>query len=303
MHGPSRRCPQTAQPAQSGPGKKQNNSLCAKRRFHISRELALEAYLKDIGHVDLLTSDEEKKLAKRLAKGDKEARDRLITANLRLVVSIAKIYVDRGLSFMDLIEEGNIGLMNAAARFDPSMDLRFSTYATWWIRQSIRRAITNSRIVRTPSYMVELITKLKNSEIELSARLGRQPTIEEIANEIDNETWRLRKALSAYRTTNQPLSLDLLSSLNETIRDEHIGQPEDPLLNAQEREYVKKILDSIDQRDAEVLRMRYGIGYERQLTLEEVGARLSITRERVRQIEADTLERLHSLLEGRLQDW
>ena len=253
--------------------------------------------------MDLLTSDEEKKLAKRLAKGDKEARDRLITANLRLVVSIAKIYVDRGLSFMDLIEEGNIGLMNAAARFDPSMDLRFSTYATWWIRQSIRRAITNSRIVRTPSYMVELITKLKNSEIELSARLGRQPTIEEIANEIDNETWRLRKALSAYRTTNQPLSLDLLSSLNETIRDEHIGQPEDPLLNAQEREYVKKILDSIDQRDAEVLRMRYGIGYERQLTLEEVGARLSITRERVRQIEADTLERLHSLLEGRLQDW
>jgi RNA polymerase primary sigma factor len=248
--------------------------------------------------VDLLTSEEEKKLARKLAKGNKEARDRLITANLRLVVSIAKNYADRGMSFMDLIEEGNIGLMKAAARFDPSMDLRFSTYATWWIRQSIRRAITNSRMVRTPSYMVELIAKLKNSEVELAARLGRQPTIDEIARETDNETWRLRKALSAYRTTNQPLSLDLLCSLNETIKDEHIGQPEDSLRDAQEREKLQAILDSIDLRDAEVLRMRYGIGYERPLTLEEVGARLNITRERVRQIENEALEKLHSILEA-----
>jgi len=266
--------------------------------LQITRELALEAYLKDIGHVELLSREEEKDLANRFAEGDKDARDRLIISNLRLVVSIAKNYVDRGTSFMDLIEEGNVGLMKATARFDPSMDLRFSTYATWWIRQSIRRAITNARMVRTPSYMIELITKLKNSEIELSAKLGRQPTIDEIANEIDNETWRLRKAISAYRTTNQPLSLDLLSSLNETIKDEHVGRPEDHLLDVQEREDLRRILDSIDTRDAEVLRMRYGIGYEKPLTLEEVGARLNITRERVRQIENESLEKLHAIFEA-----
>ncbi|NQT20415.1 MAG: RNA polymerase sigma factor RpoD/SigA [Planctomycetes bacterium] len=267
--------------------------------FQISREFNLQAYLKDIGTVKLLSRKEEKELAEKQAQGDLEARDMLITANLRLVVSIAKNYTDRGISFMDLIEEGNLGLMKAAQRFDPSMDLRFSTYATWWIRQAIRRAISSSKMVRTPSYMVELITKLKNSEGELSARLGRQPTIDEIALETDNETWRLRKAISAYRSTNQPLSLDLLCSLNETIKDDHIGRPEDALVDEQEREEVSQILDSIGTREAEVLRMRYGIGYDEPLTLEEVGARLNITRERVRQIENESLEKLHAILEER----
>ena len=265
----------------------------------IPRELALEAYLKDIGQVKLLTHEQEKDLARKLAAGSKEARDKLITANLRLVVSIAKNYSDRGMSFMDLIEEGNIGLMKAAARFDPSMDLRFSTYATWWIRQSIRRAIANSRMVRTPSYMVELITKLKSTEIELSAKLGRQPTIDEIAKETDNETWKLRKAIGAFKTTNQPLSLDLMCSLNETIMDQHVRQPEDAMLDEQEHEDLQRILESIDEREGEVLRMRYGIGYDKPLTLEEVGVRVNITRERVRQIENEALEKLHVILEAR----
>ena len=267
--------------------------------FQITREFNLQAYLKDIGSYKLLNREQEKKLAESLATGDLEARDDLIKANLRLVVSIAKNYTERGIAFMDLIEEGNLGLMKAAQRFDPSMDLRFSTYATWWIRQSIRRAITNSKMVRTPSYMVELIAKLKSSEAELAAKLGRQPTIDEIALETDSETWRLRKAINAFRSTNQPLSLDLLCSLNETIKDDHIGRPEDPLHNAQEREELAQILDSIGAREAEVLRMRYGIGYDKPLTLEEVGERLKITRERVRQIENESLEKLHTILEAR----
>lgn len=270
--------------------------------FQISRELGLGAYLKEIGSVALLTREEERALGAKLVKGDRDARNRLVEANLRLVVSIAKNYTDRGIPFMDLIEEGNLGLLKAAARFDPSMELRFSTYATWWVRQSIRRAITNARMVRTPSYMIELITKLKNSEAELSAKLGRQPTIDEIASDTNNETWRLRKAISAYRTTNHPLSLDLLCSLNETIKDENVGSPEDPLLDEQEREGLRAILESIDTREAEVLRMRYGIGYEKPLTLEEVGVKLKITRERVRQIENESLEKLHTILEAR-DEW
>jgi len=262
----------------------------------ISRELALEAYLKDISRVPLLEPEREKELAKAMVKGSREARDNIITANLRLVVNIAKKYNDRGLSFMDLIEEGNLGLMKAAARFDPRMELRFSTYATWWIRQAIRRAISNSRIVRTPSYMIEMITRLKNSEVELSAKLGRHPTIDEIARDTEHETARLRKAINAYKTTNQPLSLDLMCSLNETIRDEHMDLPDHSLLDEQERESLQRILDSIDVRDAQVLRMRYGIGYEKPMTLEDIGAKLEITRERVRQIENEALEKMHEIL-------
>ena len=213
------------------------------------------------------------------------------------MVSIAKNYADRGLSFMDLIEEGNLGLMKAASRFDPKLDLRFSTYATWWIRQAIRRALTNSRIVRTPSYMIEMIAKFKSSEIDLCAKLGRQPTLDEIARDTDRETSRLRKAINAFRSSNQPLSLDLMCSLNETIRDDHIDQPGDSLFDQQERERLRGILDSIDTREGEVLRMRYGIGHERPLTLEEVGAKLKITRERVRQIENKALEKMHGILQ------
>jgi len=247
--------------------------------------------------VPLLTAEEEKELGKKLAKGNQKARNKLVMANLRLVVSIAKNYSDRGLAFMDLIEEGNLGLMKAAARFNPKRDIRFSTYATWWVRQAVRRAITNSKIVRTPSYMVERIIRFKNSEMELAARLGRQPTVDEIARDTDSETYQLRKAISAYRVTNQPLSLDLMCSLNETIRDDHISKPEDPMLNRQERDRLKKILDSIDPRDADVLRMRYGIEFETPFTLEDIAAKLKITRERVRQIENQALERMAVILQ------
>jgi len=228
--------------------------------------------------------------------GDDEARDKLITANLRLVVSIAKNFTDRGLSFMDLIEEGNLGLVKAAMRFDPTLDIRFSTYATWWIRQAMMRAITNSRIVRTPSYMIEIITKLKNSEVELSARLGRQPSIDEIAEETNHHTGQLKKAIEAYRVTNQPLSLDIMQSLNETIRDTNMHLPEHFLLDQQEQEKLRRLLASIDDREADVLRMRYGIGYEEPMKLDDIGAKLNLTRERVRQIEYRALEKLHEVL-------
>ena len=253
--------------------------------------------MKDISRVPLLTPGEEKEVGKRLANGCEEARNELITANLRLVVSIAKNYADRGLAFMDLIEEGNLGLIKAAARFNPKRGVRFSTYATWWIRQAVRRAIANFKIVRTPSYMVERIVKFKNSEVELAARLGRQPTVDEIARDTDSETPALRKAISAYRITNQPLSLDLMCSLNETLRDDHVDRPEGPMLDEQEREKLKRLLNSIEPRDAEVLRLRYGIDCSKPHTLEDIAAKLQITRERVRQVENEALEKMHAILQ------
>ena len=269
------------------------------RRLRIAREPALEAYLKDISRISLLTAEEEKDLAEQFLQGDQAARDRLITANLRFVISIAKMYVNRGLSFLDLIEEGNLGLLKAVERFRPA-EGRFSTYATWWIKQSIRRAITNTvKTVRIPAYMVEMITQWKNARTALIAKLGRDPSFEDIAKELGMVPERLkiiRRVMRVHMSGSQPISLDLMSALNEMIEDESVPRPEQVLFDEQEKARLHELLEAITEREGEVLRMRYGIATDSPMTLEQIGAQLNLTRERVRQIECEALDKLHSIL-------
>jgi len=266
----------------------------------IIREAVLEAYLHDISKIPLLTAEEERDLARRIAQGDEEARQHLISANLRLVVSIAKNYVNRGLAFSDLIAEGNIGLMKAVERFDPDAECRFSTYATWWIKQAIRRAITNTvKTVRIPAYMVETIAAWKSAESDLTAQLGHQPTIDEIAEAIDlspNNRTVIKRVINATRTAVQPISLDLLCSLNEVIEDRTTLQPDQQFFDDYERRKLRELLDLISDREATVLRLRYGLDDNTPMTLEEIGERLSLTRERIRQIENEALNKLFEYL-------
>ena len=232
--------------------------------------------------------------------GDGEARTRMINANLRLVVSIAKNYVNRGLPFSDLIAEGNIGLLKAVERFSPDANCRFSTYATWWIKQAIRRAITNTvKTVRIPAYMVETIAHWKQAASSLTAKLGRTPSVEEIAGEIklslDNMNV-IKRVINAQLTATQPVSLDLLCSLNEVIEDRTTPRPDQQFFDDYEKERIRELLDTISDREAHVLRMRYGIEDNTPMTLEEIGARLGLTRERIRQIETEALNKLHEYL-------
>ncbi|MFP4055514.1 MAG: RNA polymerase sigma factor RpoD/SigA [Candidatus Brocadiia bacterium] len=266
----------------------------------IFREESLEAYLRDISKIPLLTADQEKELAREMAKGSGEARNRMIISNLRLVVSIAKNYVNRGLSFPDLIAEGNVGLLKAVERFSADADCRFSTYATWWIKQAIRRAITNTvKTVRIPAYMVETIAHWKNAATQLTAKLGRAPTVEEIAKEIDlspDNMNVIKRVVSATLTASTPVSLDLLCSLNEVIEDRTTPRPDEQFFDDYEKDKIRELLDSISEREAEVLRMRYGLDDDTPMTLEEIGQRLDLTRERIRQIENEALIKLHEFL-------
>jgi len=224
----------------------------------------------------------------------------MIKSNLRLVVSIAKNYVNRGLSFSDLIAEGNIGLLKAVERFSPDADCRFSTYATWWIKQAIRRAITNTvKTVRIPAYMVETIAHWKSASAELTAKLGRTPTVEEIAKAINlspDNVNVIKRVINATLTATQPVSLDLLCSLNEVIEDRTTPRPDQRFFDEYEKEKIRDLLDVISEREAQVLRMRYGIEDHTPMTLEEIGARLGLTRERIRQIENEALIKLHEYL-------
>ncbi|MEQ8768059.1 MAG: sigma-70 family RNA polymerase sigma factor [Planctomycetota bacterium] len=264
------------------------------------QERDLETYLREINRIDLLTAAEEKELARLVQQGDEAARDQMIQANLRLVVSIAKSYVNRGLPFMDLIEEGNLGLLKAVERFDPGRDNRFSTYATWWIKQSIRRALINTvKTVRIPSYMVEIISKWKSTAAELQYKIGRTPTMNEVAHELNIPIENLgiiKRAIRTSTSTNQAISLDVMRSMSDLIEDHKNKKPDEALFDAWELKKIEELLYAIDEREAKILRLRYGLDGKKPCTLKEIGEQINLTRERVRQIENEALRKLNAIL-------
>jgi RNA polymerase primary sigma factor len=269
----------------------------------IPADKTIEIYLREINRVKLLTADQEKALATRVQSGCQQARNDLALANLRLVVSIAKRYMNRGMVLLDLIEEGNVGLMRAVEKFDPAANCRFSTYATWWIKQSIRRALTNTvKTVRIPSYMVELMTRWQNTTSDLLLELGREPTPVEVAHRMELKEEAIasvRGALhTASRYTQSLVSDDDDSNLADIIVDPNSSSPSDLLVHGLELTRMLKTLANLDKRQQSILRMRFGLGYDGPMTLKEIGLKLGLTRERVRQIQNEALARLFEILEG-----
>ncbi len=253
-------------------------------------------YLKEIGQIKLLTAEEEIELAKKIAEGDQNAKNKLTEANLRLVVSIAKKYSGRGLHILDLIQEGNTGLIRAVDKFDWTKGNKFSTYATWWIRQAITRAIADqARTIRVPVHMVEVINKATRCNRKLVQELGREPTVEEIAKELNLP---VEKIIEANRTAADTLSLDTPvgdeedTSIGSFVEDERTPGPADATSNALLAEALKEILDTLTEREADVLKMRFGMYDGRTHTLEEVGQIFGVTRERIRQIENKAIRKL-----------
>jgi RNA polymerase primary sigma factor len=265
-------------------------------------------YLKEIGRVPLLSADDEVELAKRIEKGDEEAKRRLAEANLRLVVSIAKRYVGRGMLFLDLIQEGNMGLIKAVEKFDHTKGYKFSTYATWWIRQAITRAIADqARTIRIPVHMVETINKLIRVSRQLLQELGREPTPEEIAAEMDLSTEKVREIM---KIAQEPVSLETPigeeddSHLGDFIEDQEALAPADAAAYELLKEQLEDVLDTLTEREENVLRLRFGLDDGRTRTLEEVGKVFGVTRERIRQIEAKALRKLrHPSRSKRLKDF
>ena len=265
-------------------------------------------YLKEIGRVSLLTADEEVALALKIEQGDQEAKQRLAEANLRLVVSIAKRYVGRGMQFLDLIQEGNMGLMKAVEKFDYRKGCKFSTYATWWIRQAITRAIADqARTIRIPVHMVETINKLIRIQRQLLQDLGREPTPEEIGAEMDMPTEKVREIL---KIAQHPVSLETPigeeddSHLGDFIEDQDATSPEDHASYELLKEQLESVLDTLTDREENVLRLRFGLDDGRTRTLEEVGKVFGVTRERIRQIEAKALRKLrHPSRSKQLKDF
>ena len=262
----------------------------------ISIEDPVRMYLKEIGKVPLLSAYEEVELAKRMAEGDEDAKKRLAEANLRLVVSIAKRYVGRGMLFLDLIQEGNLGLIKAVEKFDYHKGFKFSTYATWWIRQAITRAIADqARTIRIPVHMVETINKLIRVSRQLLQELGREPTPEEIAAELDMPVERVREIL---KISQEPVSLETPigeeedSHLGDFIQDDNVPVPAEAAAQTLLKEQLDEVLDTLTEREQKVLRLRFGMDDGRARTLEEVGKEFDVTRERIRQIEAKALRKL-----------
>lgn len=286
--------------------------------FHFDDDLSLppgikindpvRMYLKEIGRVPLLSAEDEVDLAKRIELGDEEAKRRLAEANLRLVVSIAKRYVGRGMLFLDLIQEGNMGLIKAVEKFDFTKGFKFSTYATWWIRQAITRAIADqARTIRIPVHMVETINKLIRVSRQLLQELGREPTPEEIAKEMDLSTEKVREIM---KIAQEPVSLETPigeeddSHLGDFIEDQEALAPADAAAYELLKEQLEDVLDTLTEREENVLRLRFGLDDGRTRTLEEVGKVFGVTRERIRQIEAKALRKLrHPSRSKRLKDF
>ena len=274
----------------------------------VSIEDPVRMYLKEIGKVPLLSAEEEIELAKKMEQGDENAKKRLAEANLRLVVSIAKRYVGRGMLFLDLIQEGNLGLIKAVEKFDYRKGYKFSTYATWWIRQAITRSIADqARTIRIPVHMVETINKLIRVSRQLLQELGREPTPEEIAEEMDMPVDRVREIL---KISQEPVSLETPigeeedSHLGDFIQDDNVPVPADAAAFTLLKEQLVEVLGTLTEREQKVLRLRFGLDDGRARTLEEVGKEFNVTRERIRQIEAKALRKLrHPSRSRKLKDY
>ena len=276
-----------------------------RRRSSSSVQTPLETYLREINETALLTAQDERDLAVAIGEGDTRARDRMVRANLRLVVNIARGYTGKGLGLEDLIEEGNLGLLRAVEGFDPAVGTRFSTYASYWIKQSIKRALINTaKTIRIPAYMVELLSKWRRASARLSDELGRTPTPEEIARVLGLPKKKLpiiKKAIHVYNSTPQTDQADTGWSLGEMVMDENLKSPEDELVESDTLKHVRSMLTNMDQREATVLRLRFGLDDNEPRTLKEIGEVLGLTRERVRQIESEALGKLAEGLEDPLE--
>jgi len=274
----------------------------------ISVEDPVRMYLKEIGKVPLLSSDDEIELAKKIELGDELAKEKLTEANLRLVVSIAKRYVGRGMQFLDLIQEGNLGLIKAVEKFDYRKGYKFSTYATWWIRQAITRAIADqARTIRIPVHMVETINRLVRVSRQLLQELGREPSPEEVASRVDMPVERVREIM---KVSQEPVSLETPigeeedSHLGDFIQDDQVAVPADAATFTMLHEQLMEVLDTLTEREQKVLRLRFGLDDGRPRTLEEVGREFNVTRERIRQIEAKALRKLrHPSRSKKLKDY
>ena len=274
----------------------------------VGTEDPVRMYLKEIGTVPLLTADEEMELAKRKAQGDESAKERLIEANLRLVVSIAKRYTGRGMSFLDLVQEGNLGLIKGVEKFDYTKGYKLSTYATWWIRQSVTRALADqARTIRVPVHMVETINKLVRVQRQLLQELGREPSPEEIAENMDIPVERVREI---QKISQEPVSLETPigeeedSHLGDFIQDDNVPVPAEAAASTLLKEQLVEVLGTLTEREQKVLRLRFGMDDGRARTLEEVGKEFNVTRERIRQIEAKALRKLrHPSRSRKLRDY
>jgi RNA polymerase primary sigma factor len=263
---------------------------------------SLRLYLREIGKVPLLTADQEVSLAKRIERGDMTAKQQMIEANLRLVVSIAKGYLGRGLSFLDLIQEGSLGLIRAVEKFDYRKGYKFSTYATWWIRQAVTRAIADkARTIRIPVHMVEKLNRVVHIERQLVQRLGRDPRPDEIAVELSMSAEEVRDILRMAQlpvSLEKPIGEEEESELGDFVQDEQAESPFDKATTTLRKEDIERALDSLPERERKVIELRFGLKGEQPCTLEEVGRAFGVTRERIRQIENNTLKKLESLPEA-----